>query len=253
MQIVPAIDLKSGLIVRAVAGRRDQYRPIESQLAPGARPESIGAALLKLGMRQVYVADLDSIEGKRAPDWKALRALADAGLSLWIDVGISSRSDADRLVEFSEDQPQIDGLIVALESIPDLDTMSECLDVIGPDRFIFSLDIKGGAVLTRSDDLQQCSPLDVAGQVSRLDVRRMTVLDLASVGVGAGCPTLQLCESIIERHSDIEVITGGGIRDVEDLKRVQRAGCSAALVSSALHDGLITAEDMRAFAIQSSR
>ena len=44
------------------------------------------------------------------------------------------------------------------------------------------------------------------------------------------------------RRSDVDVIVGGGIRFLDDLQHLARYGCSAALTSSALHDGWITVE-----------
>ena len=89
MKIVPAIDLKSGSVVRAVGGRRDQYQPIRSVLAAGPTPGSIGAALVGIGLGQAYVADLDALEKRGDPDWDSFDRLLDCGMTLWIDAGIS--------------------------------------------------------------------------------------------------------------------------------------------------------------------
>ncbi len=244
MQIVAAIDLKSGQVVRAVAGRRDQYRPVESRLAADARAQSIGRALFEFGLRQAYVADLDAIEGRTSPAWDDLAVLADCGLSLWVDAGISSRTDADQLIDFAGDKPHINGLIVALESVADLKTAADCCAAIGPRRFIFSLDLKHGELLTDSAKLRSFSAVDLADEVIQMGGRRIIVLDLASVGMGGGCPTLDLCRSIVQGHAGIEVITGGGIRGGNDLRQLQRIGCSAALVGSGLHDGSIASEEV---------
>ena len=36
------------------------------------------------------------------------------------------------------------------------------------------------------------------------------------------------------------MLVGGGVRGVEDLRRLKRSGASAVLVASALHDGRLT-------------
>ena len=111
-------------------------------------------------------------------------------------------------------------------------------------RFIFSLDLKHGELLTDSAKLRSFSAVDLADEVIQMGGRRIIVLDLASVGMGGGCPTLDLCRSIVQSHAGIEVITGGGIRGGNDLRQLQRIGCSAALVGSGLHDGSIASEEV---------
>ena len=69
--ILPVIDLKGGIVVRGVAGQRDQYRPVESCFTADAQPASVAMGLTeRFCFRQVYVADLDAIGGAE-PNWPA--------------------------------------------------------------------------------------------------------------------------------------------------------------------------------------
>ena len=63
MEIIPVIDLKGGLVVRARMGQRDQYRPIETPLSPTSHPADVVQGLMSVfPFRTLYVADLDAIE-----------------------------------------------------------------------------------------------------------------------------------------------------------------------------------------------
>src|SRR5437868_40616 len=65
MEIIPVIDLKGGVVVRARMGQRDQYRPIETPLSPTSDPVDVVRGLLSVSaLRTLYVADLDAIERK---------------------------------------------------------------------------------------------------------------------------------------------------------------------------------------------
>jgi uncharacterized protein related to proFAR isomerase len=44
--------------------------------------------------------------------------------------------------------------------------------------------------------------------------------------------------------SAVDLIAGGGVRGLDDLKALADAGCDAALVASALHDGRLSREDI---------
>jgi phosphoribosylformimino-5-aminoimidazole carboxamide ribotide isomerase len=72
-----------------------------------------------------------------------------------------------------------------------------------------------------------------------LGVRRLLLLDLARVGTDRGDGTLSLLACFHEAHPEVEIAVGGGIARPEDLPPLARAGASAVLVGSALHDGRI--------------
>ena len=80
-------------------------------------------------------------------------------------------------------------------------------------------------------------------------MRRFIVLDLADVGVGGGTSTLDFCRTFFDDYSEhfsggIELVAGGGVRNFEDLEQLADAGCSAALVASALHDGRLGKDEI---------
>ena len=116
--------------------------------------------------------------------------------------------------------------------------------MIAPERLIFSLDLKEGQPLTPVPAWREMPPAQIAAAVIAAGVRRMIILDLSDVGVGGGVHTLALCQELRVRHADVEFIAGGGVRDPDDLRRMSAAGCNAALVASALHDGRIGKNDV---------
>ena len=64
MRIIPVLDLKDGLVVRGVAGKRALYQPIVSKLCSSAEPVEVASSLRGLlGTGRMYLADLDAISG----------------------------------------------------------------------------------------------------------------------------------------------------------------------------------------------
>ena len=72
----------------------------------------------------------------------------------------------------------------------------------------------------------------------------MIVLDIARVGTEAGLPTLPLCAEIRQTWPDTMIVTGGGIRGIDDLRRLDPAIVDGVLIASALHNGAITGSDL---------
>jgi phosphoribosylformimino-5-aminoimidazole carboxamide ribotide isomerase len=238
LRIVPVIDLMDGVVVRGVAGRREEYRPIESKLAADARPTTIGAALSERGFVDVYVADLDAIAG-REPAWEIYRELMALGLSPLVDAGIASVDRARQLAAFKADGQTLGAIVAGLESMSGPELLEELLEIVGAKRLIFSLDLKNGSPLTQPGAFEGLSPLQIVTLALRLGVRRMIVLDLASVGVGQGVPTSPLCRALRCLDSNLQIIAGGGVRGRNDLRMLEATGCNAALVASALHNGAL--------------
>ena len=98
MRIIPVIDVLAGVVVRAVGGKRADYRPIQSKLTPSANPVSVAKALVAAtGAEEVYVADLDAIMGQGGGTVAAEVADALPEVKVWIDQGVrASSSEAGR-------------------------------------------------------------------------------------------------------------------------------------------------------------
>jgi phosphoribosylformimino-5-aminoimidazole carboxamide ribotide isomerase len=76
-------------------------------------------------------------------------------------------------------------------------------------------------------------------------VREVIVLDLARVGSGAG-PDFALVRELCARFPKLELLAGGGVRDVADLRALAEAGAAGALVATALHSGAIGPDQLHA-------
>jgi phosphoribosylformimino-5-aminoimidazole carboxamide ribotide isomerase len=55
-----------------------------------------------------------------------------------------------------------------------------------------------------------------------------------------------LVRELCARAPEVELLAGGGVRDVADLRALADAGAAGALVATALHSGAIGADDLRA-------
>ncbi len=250
MRIIPVIDLKQGQVVRGVGGRRDEYRPIESQLCADAQPQTVAQAFYDLGFREAYIADLDAIEQTGDESEKVSGTFFEEtapdtfyGLELLVDTGLRTVDAARRMSSTRVDGQPLAGIVAGLESLDSPATLTDFLREVGPSRLVFSLDLKAGAPLTRAPAWQGLSPQQIATIALRAGVRRMIILDLARVGMGEGVGTEPLCRTLRCLDAELEIIGGGGVRSAADLDSLARAGCNAALVASALHDGRLSAAD----------
>ena len=239
MRVIPVLDLLDSVVVRGVAGRRDEYRPVQSQISVSASPGDVANGFRQqYGSHSLYVADLDAIL-RGELNREVLEELSYAGFELLVDAGVRNAADVDPL--FAAGATKV---IVALETWPLLSSLELLVSRVGSDRLIFSLDLKAGQLVRGFHDFVSNDPLDVAAAVIEVGLRELIVLDVASVGTGDGGRTLGLCQGILDFAPKTALITGGGIRNVDDLRRLSDAGIDGCLVASALHDGSIAAADI---------
>ena len=246
MRVIPVIDLMNGLVVRGVAGRRAEYRPVESRIAEDATPGKVARAFAeRFGFDTAYVADLDAIQFGR-PNVAAWQEIGRAGLKLWLDAGIGT-SDIARQVLSRLAELQINAqLVVGLESLESTDELGGIIESCSRQPPIVSLDMLAGRTLVRNPAWQGLTPLELALAQVAWGRQELIVLDLADVGTNSGTRTLELCRQIRRAGPPIHLIAGGGVRGMADLRALADAGCQTALVASALHDGRLTPADIAA-------
>jgi phosphoribosylformimino-5-aminoimidazole carboxamide ribotide isomerase len=248
MDIIPVIDLKNGLVVRGVGGRREEYRPIQSKLTDSCQPLEVARTFRdQFDITELYVADLDAIGGAQ-PAWPILESLLNDGFKMLVDAGLREPQAAIDLARFG-----VQHVIAGLETLPGPTVLTSILGALGSGPVVFSLDMKARAPLGRRAEWADADALAIAEEAAALGVRHMILLDLAAVGSGNGTGTEELCRTLRLRHPQVRLITGGGIRGADDLRRQAELGVSAVLVASALHHGRIRRADLSAIADQDKR
>ena len=119
VRVYAVLDIKAGEVVHAVAGQRDRYRPVQSELVDSSRPYDVARAFVeRRDVCDAYVADLDAIAGQ-SPDTESIEAIGRAGMRLVLDAGIQTAANAARLLEQLAPTVKLSGLVVPLESTRD--------------------------------------------------------------------------------------------------------------------------------------
>jgi phosphoribosylformimino-5-aminoimidazole carboxamide ribotide isomerase len=241
LHIIPVLDIQNGLVVRGIAGQRESYRPIVSKLTSSAQPMDVARAFRHhFDLSELYVADLDAIRGKPAA-LETYRALRTDHFRLWVDAGLRTCADAEPLA-----QAEVETIVAGLETLAGPEELRRLVDHHGAERVLFSLDLKGGEPLGSRTTWRGTDSWGIAVEAIACGVRWLLLLDMARVGVGQGTGTEELCARVAGECADVRLVAGGGVRDVEDLRRLRECGAWGALVASALHDGQLTRAEIEA-------
>jgi phosphoribosylformimino-5-aminoimidazole carboxamide ribotide isomerase len=229
MDIIPVLDLRGGITVRARMGRRDQYRPLESRLTATCDPVDVMRGFYAVyPFKTFYVADLDAILGTGNNEL-ALRRLKAAfpAAVLWVDNGVADPSAALSWLD-----AQLGHLVVGSESQRDTALMQR---LSAHDRVVLSLDFREHGFH---------GPPALLDEVNSWP-GRLIVMTLARVGSGAG-PDLDRLRAIRAIAAGRGIYAAGGVRDRADLASLRGEAIAGALVATSLHDGRLRGNDLEA-------
>jgi phosphoribosylformimino-5-aminoimidazole carboxamide ribotide isomerase len=230
MRVVGVIDLKDGTAVHAVRGERERYRPVHSVVTgDDGDALSLARGFRSLGLEEVYVADLDAITG--AGDNRATIAALAREARVMVDAGVSEPEEVRALLDLGAHR-----VIVGTETLRNPDAL--------PDGVVLSVDLRDGRLLSPHPALAGLTGLDAVARLHRPGLHELIVLDLARVGSGAGLD-FDLIRELHATFPDVELLAGGGVRDIADLHALRDAGAAGALVATALHTGVIGSRELR--------
>ena len=245
MRIIPVIDLRDGRAVRGRSGDRERYRPVDSRLPGGAAIDlSDPVALLSayraaLRPDTVYVADLDRITG-RGDNEAILRDLVAAAPPvrfLW-DGGFSGAAALARAQHGGRVVP-----VIGTETLRSIEELRPLRRARAGSRPVLSLDLRAEGVVSRSALVAPIGEERLLVQAGRCGFRTVIVLFLDRVGTSLGLP-LDRLRRLRAAAPDIELLAGGGIASIDDLRCLRAAGLGGALLATALHDGSIAPGDL---------
>ncbi|MFX0116507.1 MAG: HisA/HisF-related TIM barrel protein [Candidatus Hodarchaeota archaeon] len=240
MKIIPVLDIKGSKVVRGLAGRRDEYAPLRKTvlLAPSeaCEPTLLLRAFEEIfGFKEFYVADIDSIEGRES-NLNVLRSLRDVtDAKILLDAGIRTKADFEAI-------PNGFTAVIASETLQNHALISDLVKNHGSEVVWFSLDLKKGNLLAPKNTNLPSLPLEAATIAAQSGIAGLIAIELDRVGGKTG-PNFSLVQNLANNLS-IPVYWGGGVRHLQDLLELQSLNCSGCLVASALHSGVITAEEL---------
>ncbi len=217
-----------GQVVRAIAGKRDEYRPLESALCGSSRPEAVVDGLLALyPFRRVYIADLGAILGQ-GDHRRVVEGLqrSHPDLAFWVDGGFSDTAAAQAWQEAGLGRP-----VLGSESLTMLPEHGAW-----PAQGVLSLDFR------EDDFLGPSALLQYPGRWPA----EVIVMTLARVGMNAG-PDLRRLAQLQSLNPACRLYAAGGVRDAGDLSALSAAGAAGVLLASALHDGRLSRAELDVF------
>lgn len=225
--IIPAIDLKSGEVVRLRQG------DMACATVYGSDPAAVARAFTEQGAELIHIVDLDGAIAGAPRNLDAIRRIRGA-TNCRLDV-----SGGLRTIELVREVTAAGADFVSIGSAAFLEPellMRACAEL--PGRVFGSLDVRSGRLAIKG--WVQTSQLTIGEAVERFQqagVAALVVTDISRDGTQAG-PNLALFSEVVS-VSDIPLIASGGVASLDDIRALKgqfQSGIAGVIIGRALYE-----------------
>ena len=234
-RVVPCLDIDDGRVVKGVrfSGLRDAGDPVEC-----------AAAYESQGADEIVLLDVSATPDGRANNIAVVEAVRQViSIPLTVGGGVRRAEDASRLLDAGADKV---GINTAAVDRPDL--ITEMSIRFGAQCTVVAVDaaragagwevvVRSGKVRTGLDVVEWCRKAVAYGAGEVL----LTSWDRDGTGEGYD---LELIARVAEAVN-VPVIASGGASSHIHMVEAYRAGATAALVASILHDGITSVDELK--------
>jgi phosphoribosylformimino-5-aminoimidazole carboxamide ribotide isomerase len=231
MEILPAIDLCGGKVVRLAQGDYDRQTIYHDD------PVAVAKLFVQAGAKWIHVVDLDAARTGTPANAVAVRAVVQAvGADARVELGGGARDTAavQRMLESG-----VARVVVGSAAMKDW-AWFEVLVARGElaGKLALALDARDGRLAARGWTEQlETSAADLARRAHGWPLGAIVYTDIARDGMLSGV-NLQATAEII-RATDVPVIASGGISSLDDVRQCARIGCAGAIIGRAWYEGKI--------------
>ena len=228
--IFPAIDLKNGQSVRLYQGDYQAVTTINEE------PIQQALEINKAGIKQLHLVDLDGAKSgqpENLPMIKQIRQNFRGFLEL--GGGIRTYQIAQQYLNLG-----IDRIVIGSAALKNPQLVKQLLDDFGSQKIAIGIDGKNGQVATEGwleqSDVKMTS---LISKMNEFGAENFIVTDVSRDGAMQG-PNLDLLTNLREAIPQVNLIASGGIRNVEDLKALQKMGIEESIIGKALFEKTIS-------------
>jgi phosphoribosylformimino-5-aminoimidazole carboxamide ribotide isomerase len=234
MQLIPAIDLMGGEIVRLTRGKAETAKSYRAQFGS---PLEAAERWRDEGAGKLHIIDLDAAFS--IGDNRGVIAEIAKNISLPIQVGggIRSYEIAEQLLKTGIAQ-----VILGSLAFSDSSVIEKIQKRFGPDSVIVALDNRDGRIMVEGWQTETAMIVDNAlERYTQLGVETYLITSIAQDGMLSG-PDLQTLGSAA-LYPGVKVIAAGGIGTIGDLAALKEISCEGAVIGKALYEGRFTLKE----------
>jgi len=232
MEIIPAIDLRGGAVVRLLQGNYDR------QTTFGDDPVGVARGFEADGAPRIHVVDLDGAREGRRTQAAEVRAVA-AAVGIPIELGGGLRSSED-IAEALADG--VDRVVLGTAAVEEPELIEQALAAHGPERVVVGIDARDGiASVSGWTESGSIPATDLLDRMADLGVRRFIYTDITRDGTLTS-PNFSAVSDMVQRAEaagNARIIASGGIAEIDHLRTLASIGAEGAIIGVAIYLGTL--------------
>jgi phosphoribosylformimino-5-aminoimidazole carboxamide ribotide isomerase len=226
LDLLPAIDIRSGRVVRLSQGEATR------QTVYGTDPAAVAQAFAEQGARWIHVVDLDRAFGEGDNEESVRRLLERVRGRLRIQVGGGFRSLdlVRRGLELGADR-----VVIGTAAAMDPGFLAAVAAEVPAERLAVGVDTRDGQVAVRGwTETSTLTTTELTSRALDSGISTLIYTDVARDGMLEG-PDIPGAQAL--QRQGARVIASGGVSSLDDLRRIAAAGLAGAIVGRALYEG----------------
>lgn len=227
MVVIPAIDIRGGRAVRLTEG------DFQRETVYGDDPVAIARSHRAAGAWRLHVVDLDAALGRSADNREVVRRLvAETGAEVQVAGGIRDPATAQSWLEAGAA-----AVVMGTAAVRDPELFAEVADG-HPGKVMGALDLRGATPQVAGwTDSEATAVGQLLSSWDRLPLAAVILTSVDRDGTLSGPDLEALARTLaLTRH---QVIYGGGIGSLADVRAVAGAGAGGVIIGKALYEGRV--------------
>ena len=234
-EILPAIDLQGGRVVRLVRGDRRS-----ATTYAGSAPD-VADAFVRRGARWLHVVDLDGARDPRYRQADLVAAIVErVGEQAHVEVAGGLRDEEDVAATLRAGAARV---VLGTAALRDPALVGRLVGRLGAGRIAVALDVRDGLAVG-GGWVPGAAGVPVMDALERLADAGVRVYEVTAIDRDGtlGGPDLAMLGALVRRGRG-ELIASAGVANAADIRALRRLGCVGAIVGRALYEGPLTLED----------
>ena len=245
IQVIPSIAIRNGKVVKMRKGDPS------SEKAYNENPLDLAKRFEAHGIEVVHLVDLDGAERGSPKNYHVLETIAGhTDLKVDFTGGICTDGDIDKAYEFG-------AAYITASSIA----------VTNPELFASWIISYGREKMTLGADVTDIVSKKIAfrgwlkkSEITLFDhlqyfydrgLKYVKSTDVSRDGVLEG-PAFSFYQEIVDNFKDLKVLASGGVRGVDDIKKLNDIGIFAVIFGKAYYEGILKLKDLEQFIVKKS-
>ena len=235
LNIIPAIDLREGRVVRLKQGDYGQQTTYESD------PRELAQRYAAAGATWLHLVDLDGARSGGLDNLAVIESIARDGMQIQAGGGVRNEDDLSRLFSAG-----VNRVVLGSVAIRDPELVADWLTRYGAEQLTIALDtrqVDGQWALPSAGwtELESRTLDELAPWYAEKGARYLLCTDIDRDGMLAGF-NLDLYRHLAKTVPDLAVQASGGVRSLDDIRAAREAGAKSVILGRALLEARFTIE-----------